>query len=90
MSLCPQSMGMDGGGTGKITFEDEAGTAMESSSGLLLPAKEGIRLESMTGIAVQAMSDIVAFYGAGASSLCVNSSVARAEKNSYENLIHMI
>ncbi len=43
MSLCPQSMGMDGGGTGKIT-----------------------------------------------SSLCVNSSVARAEKNSYENLIHMI
>lgn len=43
MSLCPQSMGMDGGGTGKITL-----------------------------------------------SLCVNSSVARAEKNSYENLIHMI
>ena len=42
---------------------------------LLLLAKEGIRLESMTGIAVQGVSDIMALYGAGTSSLCVNGSV---------------
>ncbi len=38
-------------------------------------AKEGIRLESMTGISVQGVSDIMALYGAGTSSLCVNGSV---------------
>ena len=75
MSLYPQSMGLDGGETGKITMEDMSGTLLESSGSLLLLAKEGIRLESMTGIAVQGMSDIMALCGAGTSSLCVNGSV---------------
>ena len=52
MNLYPQSMGLDGGKTGKITMEDMSGTLLESSGSLLLLAKEGIRLESMTGIAV--------------------------------------
>ncbi len=63
------------GETGKITFEDETGTTIESNGGLVLMAKEGIRLESMTGIAMQGMSDIMALYAEGASSLCVNGSV---------------
>ena len=75
MDLYPQRMGLDGGETGKITFEDETGTTIESNGGLLLMAKEGIRLESMTGIAMQGMSDIMALYAEGASSLCVNGSV---------------
>ena len=75
MNLYPQSMGMDGGETGKLTMEDGSGTLLESSGGLLLLAKEGIRLESMTGISVQGVSDIMALYGAGTSSLCVNGSV---------------
>ena len=75
MSLYPQSMGLDGGETGKITMEDGSGTLLESSGSLLLLAKEGIRLESMTGIAVQGVSDIMALCGAGTSSLCVNGSV---------------
>ncbi|MFR7962336.1 MAG: hypothetical protein ACLU6P_19020 [Roseburia intestinalis] len=58
MDLYPQSMGLDGGETGKITFEDETGTTIESNGGLVLMAKEGIRLESMTGIVMQGMSDI--------------------------------
>ena len=75
MSLYPQSMGMDGGEAGKLTMEDMGGTLLESSGSLLLLAKVGIRLESMTGIAVQGVSDIMALYGAGTSSLCVNGSV---------------
>ena len=75
MDLYPQSMGLDGGETGKITFEEETGTTIESNGGLVLMAKEGIRLESMTGIAMQGMSDIMALYSEGASSLCVNGSV---------------
>ena len=75
MDLYPQSMGLGGGETGKITFEDETGTTIESNGGLVLMAKEGIRLESMTGIAMQGMSDIMALYAEGASSLCVNGSV---------------
>ena len=75
MDLYPQSMGLDGGETGKITFEDETGTTIESNGGLVLMAKEGIRLESMAGIAMQGMSDIMALYAEGASSLCVNGSV---------------
>ena len=75
MDLYPQSMGLDGGETGKITFEDETGTTIESNGGLVLMAKEGIRLESMTGIVMQGMSDIMALYAEGASSLCVNGSV---------------
>ena len=75
MDLYPQSMGLDGGETGKITFEDETGTTIESNGELVLMAKEGIRLESMTGIAMQGMSDIMALYAEGASSLCVNGSV---------------
>ena len=75
MDLYPQSMGLDGGETGKITFEDETGTTIESNGGLVLMAKEGIRLESMTGIAMQGMSDIMALHSEGASSLCVNGSV---------------
>ena len=75
MDLYPQSMGLDGGETGKITFEDETGTTIESNGGLVLMAKEGIRLESMTGIVMQGMSDIMALYSEGASSLCVNGSV---------------
>lgn len=67
MNLYPQSMGMDGGEVGKLM--------MENMGGLLLLAKEGIRLESMTGISVQGVSDIMALYGAGTSSLCVNGSV---------------
>jgi len=75
MDLYPQRMGLDGGETGKITFEDETGTTIESNGGLVLMTKEGIRLESMTGIAMQGMSDIMALYAEGASSLCVNGSV---------------
>ena len=75
MDLYPQRMGLDGGETGKITFEDETGTTIESNGGLVLMAKEGIRLESMTGIAMQGMSDIMALYSEGASSFCVNGSV---------------
>ena len=75
MDLYPQSMGLAGGETGKITFEDETGTAIESNGGLILMAKEGIRLESMTGIAMQGVSDIMALYGGGVSSLCINGSV---------------
>ena len=75
MDLYPQRMGLDGGETGKLTFEDETGTTIESNGGLVLMAKEGIRLESMTGIAMQGMSDIMALYAEGASSLCVNGSV---------------
>ena len=75
MDLYPQSMGLAGGETGKITFEDETGTAIESNGRLVLVAKEGIRLESMTGIAVQGVSDIMALHGGGASSLCINGSV---------------
>ena len=75
MDLYPQRMGLDGGETGKITFEDETGTTIESNGGLVLMAKEGIRLESMTGRARQGMSDIMALYAEGASSLCVNGSV---------------
>ena len=75
MDLYPQRMGLDGGETGKITFEDETGTTIESNGGLVLMAKEEIRLESMTGIAMQGMSDIMALYAEGASSLCVNGSV---------------
>lgn len=75
MNLYPQSMGMDGGEAGKLMMEDMGGTLLESSGGLLLLAKEGIRLESMTGISVQGVSDIMALYGAGTSSLCVNGSV---------------
>ena len=75
MDLYPQSMGLDGGETGKITFEDETGTTIESNGGLVLMAKEGIRLESMTGIAMQGMSDIMTLYGGGVSSLCINGSV---------------
>ena len=75
MDLYPQRMGLDGGETGKITFEDETGTTIESNGGLVLMAKEGIRLESMTGIAMQGMSDIMALHSEGASSLCVNGSV---------------
>ena len=75
MDLYPQRMGLDGGETGKITFEDETGTTIESNGGLVLMAKEGIRLESMAGIAMQGMSDIMALYAEGASSLCVNGSV---------------
>ena len=75
MDLYPQRMEFNGGKTGKITFEDETGTTIESNGGLVLMAKEGIRLESMTGIAMQGMSDIMALYAEGASSLCVNSSV---------------
>ena len=75
MDLYPQSMGMDGGEAGKLTMEDGSGTLLESSGSLLLLAKEGIRLESMTGIAVHGVSDIMALYGAGTSSLCVNGSV---------------
>ena len=56
MDLYPQRMGLDGGETGKITFEDETGTTIESNGGLVLMAKEGIRLESMTGIAMQGIS----------------------------------
>ena len=75
MDLYPQRMGLDGGETGKITFEDETGSTIESNGRLVLMAKEGIRLESMTGIAMQGMSDIMALYAEGASSLCVNGSV---------------
>lgn len=75
MDLYPQRMGLDGGETGKITFEDETGTTIESNGGLVLMAKEGIRLESMTRIAMQGMSDIMALYSEGASSFCVNGSV---------------
>ena len=75
MDLYPQRMGLDGGETGKITFEDETGTTIESNGGVVLMAKEGIRLESMTGIAMQGMSDIMALYAEGVSSLCVNGSV---------------
>ena len=75
MDLYPQSMGLDGGETGKIMFEDETGTTIESNGGLVLMAKEGIRLESMTGIAMQGMSDIMALYAEGASSFCVNGDV---------------
>ena len=75
MDLYPESMGLDGGETGKIMFEDETGTTIESNGGLVLMAKEGIRLESMTGIAMQGMSDIMALYAEGVSSLCVNGSV---------------
>jgi len=75
MDLYPQRMGLDGGETGKITFEDETGTTIESNGGLVLMAKEGIRLESMTGIVMQGMSDIMALYSEGASSFCVNGSV---------------
>ena len=75
MDLYPQRMGLDGGETGKITFEDETGTTIESNVGLVLMAKEGIRLESMTGIVMQGMSDIMALYSEGASSFCVNGSV---------------
>ena len=75
MDLYPQRMGLDGGETGKITFEDETGTTIESNGGLVLMAKEGIRLESMTGIVMQGMSDIMALYSEGASSLCENGSV---------------
>ena len=75
MDLYPQSMGLAGGETGKITFGDETGTAIESSGRLVLVAKEGIRLESMTGIAVQGVSDIMALHGGGVSSLCINGSV---------------
>ena len=75
MDLYPQRMGLDGGETGKITFEDETGTTIESNGELVLMAKEGIRLESMTGIVMQGMSDIMALYSEGASSLCVNGSV---------------
>ena len=75
MNLYPQRMGLDGGETGKITFEDETGTTIESNGGLVLMAKEGIRLESMTRIAMQGMSDIMALYSEGASSFCVNGSV---------------
>ena len=75
MDLYPQRMGLDGGETGKITFEDETGTTIESNGGLVLMAKEGIRFESMTRIAMQGMSDIMALYSEGASSLCVNGSV---------------
>ena len=64
-------MGLDGGETGKITFEDETGTTIESNGGLVLMAKEGIRLESMTGIAMQGMSDIMArVFRRGIQSLC--------------------
>ena len=75
MDLYPQRMEFNGGEIGKITFEDETGTTIESNGGLVLMAKEGIRLESMTGIAMQGMSDIMALYAEGASSLCVNGSV---------------
>ena len=75
MDLYPQRMGLDGGETGKITFEDETGTTIESNGGLVLMAKEGIRFESMTRIAMQGMSDIMALYSEGASSFCVNGSV---------------
>ena len=75
MDLYPQSMEFNGGEIGKITFEDETGTTIESNGRLVLMAKEGIRLESMTGIAMQGMSDIMALYAEGASSLCVNGSV---------------
>ena len=75
MDLYPQRMEFNGGVIGKITFEDETGTTIESNGGLVLMAKEGIRLESMTGIAMQGMSDIMALYAEGASSLCVNGSV---------------
>jgi hypothetical protein len=75
MDLYPQRMGLDGGETGKITFEDETGTTIESNGGLVLMAKDGIRFESMTRIAMQGMSDIMALYSEGASSFCVNGSV---------------
>ncbi len=75
MDLYPQRMEFNGGEIGKITFEDETGTTIESNGRLVLMAKEGIRLESMTGIAMQGMSDIMALYAEGASSLCVNGSV---------------
>ena len=75
MDLYPQRMEFNGGVIGKITFEDETGTTIESNGGLVLMAKEGIRLESMTGIAMQGMSDIMALHTEGASSLCVNGSV---------------
>lgn len=75
MDLYLQRMEFNGGEIGKITFEDETGTTIESNGGLVLMAKEGIRLESMTGIAMQGMSDIMALYAEGASSLCVNGSV---------------
>ena len=35
MDLYPQRMGLDGGETGKITFEDETGTTIESNGGLV-------------------------------------------------------
>ncbi|MFQ7238090.1 MAG: hypothetical protein ACLRP8_03330 [Roseburia intestinalis] len=41
MDLYPQSMGLDGGETGKITFEDETGTTIESNGGLVLSGKRG-------------------------------------------------
>ncbi len=75
MDLYPQRMEFNGGVIGKITFEDETGTTIESNGGLVLMAKEGIRLESMTGIAMQGMWDIMALHTEGASSLCVNGSV---------------
>ena len=75
LDLYPQSMGLDGGKAGKIGFEDETGTTIESNGGLVLMAKEGIRFESMTGIAMQGRSDIMALYSGGTSSLCVNGSV---------------
>ncbi|MFQ7238098.1 MAG: hypothetical protein ACLRP8_03370 [Roseburia intestinalis] len=40
MDLYPQRMGLDGGETGKITFEDETGTTIESNGGLVLMAKK--------------------------------------------------
>lgn len=75
LDLYPQSMGLDGGKAGKIGFEDETGTTIESNGGLVLMAKEGICFESMTGIAMQGRSDIMALYSGGTSSLCVNGSV---------------
>ena len=43
MDLYPQSMGLAGGETGKITFEDETGTAIESKGGLDMRGKGGKR-----------------------------------------------
>lgn len=82
------------GRQGKITFEDETGTTIESNGGLVLMAKEGIRLESMTGIVMQGMSDIMALYSEGASSLCVNGSVMLGMRTGlagtvYQGMIHM-
>ena len=75
MDLYPQSMGLDGGETGKITFEDETGTTIESNGGLVLMAKEGIRLESMTGLSCRECRISWHCIQKEASSLCVNGSV---------------